>query len=68
MNRMIYIEGRKYSDSRVKPFGYWINADHISYVTGKSEFKGCMIKVLDRESHIETDESFDDVMAKVRNT
>lgn len=66
MKRMIFITGRIYQSNQTSPFEYWINADHISYVIGrKSSTKGCQIKIIDRESLIETDESFNDVMAKI---
>lgn len=67
MKRMIYVKGRVTGYGTRHPFGYWINADHITYVAGKDDANGCLIKLLDRESVIDTDEHFDDVMEKVRN-
>lgn len=66
MNRKIFITGKRYEYSGAKPFEYFINVDHITYVVGRqSDSKRCQIKVQGRDTLIDTDESFDDVMQKI---
>lgn len=64
---MIYTRAAKLS-TITSDYEYWINTDHITYVGSKvKSTTGCLIHVLGRDTPIDTNESIDDIMNKIRN-
>lgn len=63
---MIYVK-RAGFEGRKPDYEYWVNVDHITHIGSKiGSTNGCLIYVVNTNP-IDTDESIDDIMNKIRN-
>lgn len=64
---MIYIKRSPFEGAK-PDYEYWVNADHITHIGSKiGSTNGCLVHVLGRDTPIDTNESIDDVMLRVRS-
>lgn len=70
--KLVFIEESKFGSYK-SGNKYWINAEHITYVVERAPYdprtqpKGCSLRIMGRETLLETDESFENVMLKIRS-